>query len=295
MARKHGDEKPEAGKGKKAKPLTTSGEALMELVKHKKFDELKQRLLATETLDVKSDTVLEAFFRSMQPEDLEILDRYFALGIEPNLRWREHTALGVAARLGSATLVRGLIERGCDAKQPGHDENSTLIEVCMGAKQLRFPQIRSRYEEVVALLLTHGCDPNAKNMFGMTALDYACETLPPAWLSLLSLLFEGGARLECAFGNGCWCVNNAAILPSAKVLEFLLDHGGLVNGQDYGGATPLMGAVTHGREANVKLLIERGADVDLKDIQGRTAFDWARTHARLEFLPLLEAAGGTSK
>ncbi len=71
MARKHGDEKPEAGKGKKAKPLTTSGEALMELVKHKKFDELKQRLLATETLDVKSDTVLEAFFRSMQPEDLE--------------------------------------------------------------------------------------------------------------------------------------------------------------------------------------------------------------------------------
>jgi ankyrin repeat protein len=295
MARKHGDEKREAGKGKKAKPPTTSGEALMELVKLKKFDELKQRLLATETLDVKSDTVLEAFFRSMQPEDLEILDRYFALGIEPNLRWRQHTALGFAARLGSPTLVRGLIERGCDAKQPGSDENSALIEVCLGAKQLRFPQIRARFEEVVALLLAHGCDPNAQNMFHMTALDYACESMPPAWLSLLSLLFEGGARLECAFNRGCSCVIYASMLPSAALLEFLLDHGGLVNGQDYGGSTPLMGAVTHGREANVKLLIERGADVGLKDIGGRTAFDWARTHACLEFLPLLEAASGKLK
>jgi ankyrin repeat protein len=295
MARKHGDEKPEAGKGKKAEPLMTSGEALMELVKHKKFDELKQRLLATETINVKSDTVHEAFFRSMQPEDLEILDRYFALGIEPNLRWRQHTALGVAARLGSATLVRGLIERGCDAKQPGHDENSTLIEVCMGAKQLRFPQIRSRYEEVVALLLKHGCDPNAQNMFHMTALDYACESMPPAWLSLLTLLFEGGARLECAIEKGCSCVNYAAILASAALLEFLLDHDGNVNGQDCFGSTPLMAAVTHGREANVKLLIERGADVDLKDNNGQTAFDRARTHASLELLPLLEAAGGTSK
>jgi ankyrin repeat protein len=295
LARKHGDEKPKAGKGKKAKRMTTSDEALMELVKHKKFDELKQHLLATETLDVKSDTVLEVFFRSMQPEDLEILDRYFALGIEPNLRWRQHTALGVAARLGSATLVRGLIERGCDAKQPGCDENSTLIEVCMSAKRLRYPQIRSRFEEVVALLLAHGCDPNAKNMFGMTALDYACETLPPAWLSLLSLLFEGGARLECTFERGCYCVNHAAILPSAALLEFLLDHGGNVNGQDCFGATPLMAAVTHGREANVKLLIERGASVDVKDNDGGTAFDRARTHVRLEFLPLLEAAGGTSK
>ena len=295
MARKHGDEKREAGKGKKAKQPTTSGEALMELVKHKKFDELKQHLLATETLDVKSDTVLEVFFRSMQPEDLEILDRYFALGIEPNLRWRQHTALGVAARLGSATLVRGLIERGCDAKQPGYDENSTLIEVCVGAKQLRFPQIRARFEEVVALLLAHGCDPNAQNMFHMTALDYACESTPPAWLSLLSLLVEGGARLECAFNRGCSCVIYASMLPSAALLEFLLDHGGLVNGQDCGGTTPLMLAVTHGREANVKLLIEPGADVDLKDIEGRTAFDDARTHAHIQFLPLLDAARSTSK
>jgi len=295
MARQRGDEKPQAGEGKKARPRMTSGKVLLELVKHKKFDELKQLLLATETLDVKSDTVLEAFFRSMQPEDLEILDRYFALGIEPNMRWRQHTALGVAARLGSPTLVRGLIERGCDAKQPGFDENSALIEVCLGAKHLRYPQIRARFEEVVALLLAHGCDPNAQNMFHMTALDYACESKPPAWLSLLTLLFEGGARLECAFERGCSCNNYAAILPSAALLEFLLDHGGNVNGQDCFDATPLMAAVTHGREENVKLLLARGADVEVKANDGRSAFDDARTHMRIQFLPLLDAARGTSK
>ena len=295
MARQRGDEKPQAGEGKKARPRMTSGKVLLELVKHKKFDELKQLLLATETLDVKSDTVLEAFFRSMQPEDLEILDRYFALGIEPNMRWRQHTALGVAARLGSPTLVRGLIERGCDAKQPGSDENSALIEVCLGAKHLRFPQIRSRFEEVVALLLAHGCDPNAQNMFHMTALDYACESMPPAWLSLLTLLFEGGARLECAIEKGCSCVNYAAILPSAALLEFLLDHDGNVNGQDCFGKTPLMAAVTHGWEENVKLLLARGADVEVKAVDGRTAFDDARTHGSIQFLPLLDAARGTSK
>ena len=60
MARQRGDEKPQAGERKKARPRMTCGKVLLGLVKHKKFDELKQRLLATETLDVMSDTVLEA-------------------------------------------------------------------------------------------------------------------------------------------------------------------------------------------------------------------------------------------
>jgi len=39
--------------------------------------------------------------------------------------------------------------------------------------------------------------------------------------------------------------------------------------------TPLHWAAFHGRVSHVELLIERGTDVGLQDIDGKTALHWA--------------------
>jgi ankyrin repeat protein len=47
-----------------------------------------------------------------------------------------------------------------------------------------------------------------------------------------------------------------------------------------------------GRDNNVKLLLENGADVSLRDNNGLSASDHALKHDRGTVLPLLEAARG---
>jgi ankyrin repeat protein len=58
------------------------------------------------------------------------------------------------------------------------------------------------------------------------------------------------------------------------------------------GSTPLMLASVFGRDNNVKLLLEKGADVSLRDNKGLSATDHALKHDSGAVLPLLEAAHG---
>ena len=281
------------GQGKSSESSSVAiGEAILALARANKFSELEARLSTVGQLDVTSDAVLEAYFRCVQAQDIECIDRFFSLGIDPNTRWRENTALGGASRLGSAALIGALIDRGCDVSSLGRDDNTPVVDACASASQLRSISIRAQFEEAVALLLKRGADPNQPNMVHMTALDYACKTAVFGWVSLVRILLDGGARLECAFEKGCECLNSAAVLNSPELLQVLLEHGGNANCKNCMGATPLMVASVFGRDNNVKLLLEKGADVSLRDNEGLSASDHALKHDSGTVLPLLEAARG---
>jgi ankyrin repeat protein len=59
------------------------------------------------------------------------------------------------------------------------------------------------------------------------------------------------------------------------VLGLLLDRGVDVNQRYDNDLTTLMWAAAYGRDAAVKLLLERGADVSAHDNRGKTAADMA--------------------
>lgn len=165
-----------------------------------------------------------------------------------------------------------------------------------------------------ALLLDHGADPSS-------GLDYACWSGNAA---VVDLLLQRGARL----GDDD-TVNHLACDGQARVLELLLRHGAVdMNGtrgtDHHGGYNPLGCAVNmrsltgvtwfldHGCDPNevqsrsgetalhvavnsgagvplVRLLVERGVNVEHRDAAGRTALDLARAKRKTKLAEFLAA------
>lgn len=62
----------------------------------------------------------------------------------------------------------------------------------------------------------------------------------------------------------------------AKTVEFLLDNGAYINTIDQDGITPLINAIVEERYDNVKLLVERGADISIQAPWGKSALEIAK-------------------
>ena len=63
----------------------------------------------------------------------------------------------------------------------------------------------------------------------------------------------------------------------SKIVDALLDLGANINGQSLKhGQTALMQAVAQGHTDIVKLLLENGADIDIKTHKGHTALNFAK-------------------
>lgn len=84
----------------------------------------------------------------------------------------------------------------------------------------------------------------------------------------------------------------AALQGHVKTLTFLLDHGVDVNFQDEQyGASALHAAAQGGREEIVKLLLKRGADVNLKSKEGNTPLMAAAYNHHESVVRILVTAG----
>lgn len=76
--------------------------------------------------------------------------------------------------------------------------------------------------------------------------------------------------------DGETALMHAAFWGYAKVVKLLIEKGADVNKQiPYYGFTALMKAAEEGHNEVVKLLIEKGAIIDQKDMAGWTAMAWA--------------------
>jgi ankyrin repeat protein len=150
--------------------------------------------------------------------------------------------------------------------------------------------------DLVTVLLDHGADPNAALRapllmrqhnggdpslgLGATPLMRAAKA---ADVELMRTLLDRGADPSRAMPNG-----NTALLvavsgrpgplrpeaPMFQAVQLLLDRGADVNATAANGETLLHRGVIRG-EAFVRMLLERGAKLDLKDVGGRTPLDVA--------------------
>ena len=119
----------------------------------------------------------------------------------------------------------------------------------------------------IALLVKHGANPNLPNIRGTTPVMAAA-----------------GLGSVDADTRGVFTTEDTP-LRSVESLKLLLDAGGEINLKDNTrGQTPLHGAAFWGWNAAVQLLVERGADLNAKDNQGKTPIDSA-----------LGKAGGNSR
>ena len=106
--------------------------------------------------------------------------------------------------------------------------------------------------------------------------------------AVVRLLLARGARVDAASSNGMRVMplHSAAAARSVLIARLLLERGAPVNarqGTSGLGFTPLMEAALNGQPEMVDLLLEHGADRNMRDDEGQTAGDYARQngHAAL--------------
>jgi ankyrin repeat protein len=148
--------------------------------------------------------------------------------------------------------------------------------------------------ELVRKLLARGANPNAtlkapllarQHNFGDAALGSGATPLMRAAKSgdaaMIDVLLAHDASVRQTMPNGMtplmFAVSPARRKPAADALaaaNLCLEHGADVNARDASGSTALHLAVATSDDL-VKLLVERGARLDLKDQLGRTPLDVA--------------------
>ena len=138
----------------------------------------------------------------------------------------------------------------------------------------------------VQALLTEGADPNSKDVNQASALMYAALYASPR---VLDLLIRAGADLNYRDKNGLTALAWAAhSYESAKVL---IDAGADVNAKSNIGGTPLLTAAAYpGNTALLRLMLEKGADIQTS-VFGSTALTMAALTGDADSVALLLKKG----
>jgi ankyrin repeat protein len=168
----------------------------------------------------------------------------------------------------------------------------------------------------VAQWLARGFDPNARNPQGQTALHLALRDNSPqvvesllkrtnldvdalnaagetplmlaalrGQLEWVRRLLERGAKMHF---DGWSPIHYAATGPEPRVVALLLDRGAPIEALSPNRTTPLMMAAGYGAEANVDLLLARGADPKRRNDRDFDAAAFARQAGRDFLLKRLE-------
>jgi hypothetical protein len=180
----------------------------------------------------------------------------------------------MAARAGQVARVAALLEEG--AKVNSRDRN--------GDSPLNMAAAKGN-AELVDVLLKAGADVNLANIAGVTPLMGAAFSANP---DIFRKLLAAGAKFEPLDRVKKNAATYAAASGCTPCLGELLRAGSIVNAPLENQLTLLMWAAAYGHEATVRLLLEQGADRNLKDNRGKTAADMAREGNHLAVAKLLE-------
>ena len=170
----------------------------------------------------------------------------------------------------------------------------------------------------VKLLLSQGFDPNTVGPSGLAGLFLAIKGPAPKVLealladprlnvetrtaqdeSPLMLAALAGMTEVCAqlialnadVNKPGWTpLHYAATTSQLATVRLLLDNYAYIDAESPNQTTPLMMAAKYGNAQTVQLLLDAGADVQLKNALGLTAFDFAHQAERLDSADLISAA-----
>lgn len=148
--------------------------------------------------------------------------------------------------------------------------------------------------KIIELLLNNGANVNYQDAGGRTALMHAAQQWKAAGVEAL-LNKSSGIDVNIADNWGMTALMWAAKASCPAAVEAILKHGVQINLQDKEGNTALMWAAKaymyHDRAVSIiEMLIQNGADPNIKNIYNKTAADCARENGCLSCANILENA-----
>lgn len=194
-----------------------------------------------------------------------------------------NSALSASARSGNAEMVELFLSRGADVNwHPPHEDGRAR-----GEDTVLVSAIESGDADTVRAVLEQHPVIEAKDQNGATAL---MRSLWPHWggsatTSIVELLIIAGANVNARDNDGQTPIFQACQSPQS--VDVLLRAGANLNSQDIGGRTPLMKCTDRGYQRS---LIEAGADLSIRNQEGQTAAEQARSYGFTDEADFLEAA-----
>ena len=171
-----------------------------------------------------------------------------------------------------------------------------------------FIAVRNDNARAVRALLQRGFDPNTRGPDGLPGLTLALREPSPGvvralldWPDIdvearnaqdespLMIAALKGDRMaaekliarDAAVNKPGWTpLHYAATGGHLEIIRLLLEHYAYIDAESPNGSTPLMMAARYGSIDAVKLLLEEGADPTLKNEQGLSAVDFAKSAGR---------------
>ncbi|MBI3284621.1 MAG: ankyrin repeat domain-containing protein [Burkholderiales bacterium] len=166
-----------------------------------------------------------------------------------------------AVKFNDANTVQNFLRKGMDVNSTEGVRGESILMIALREKSMR----------VVDLLLKDAdikLDAAAAN--GDTAIMIAAYT---GNLEALKKLIAAGAAVN---RPGWTALHYAAANGRPEIISLLLEHAAYIDAESPNKTTPLMMAVSAGKIDAVKLLLDEGADIGLKNELGLTALDFAR-------------------
>jgi ankyrin repeat protein len=158
-----------------------------------------------------------------------------------------------------------------------------------GDRELVADAAERRDLETLQALVKQGADPNAAQPDGATALHWAVH-----WddQQAVDILVRAGAKPDAVNDLGVFPLSLACANGSGAMAKRLLAAGASVRTTLPGGESPLMTCARTGAADAVRLLAERGADVNAREShRGQTALMWAAGARQLDAVKVLVARG----
>ena len=183
--------------------------------------------------------------------------------------YRGTTVLQVASSYGYLPLVRKLlIEDQLDVNDFGRDgfKRSALHYVALS---------QNDHKNVAKFLITNGATIDPKDKDENTPLYFAAGN---GNIGIVKLLIENGANTNTQNNFGSTPLLNAVSYDTVShtdIANLLIENGADIEGQNENGYTPLHKAAWAGSTNMVILLVDQGANVNIRDIWGQTALDIA--------------------
>lgn len=111
-------------------------------------------------------------------------------------------------------------------------------------------------------------------------------------IKTISKYLEEGININSVSEHGHQALMLAAHQGHVEIIKLLIDKGANINGKHkISGNTALIGAVFQGNKDIVKLLIEAKVDINLKNNDGKSALDMAKLQGNMEIINLLVVSG----
>ncbi len=235
-----------------------------------------------------------AFISKAARGEVAAVELVLAAGMDPNVKDNQGiTPLIAAAGAGQREVVQLLLDGGADLNAQSPERVITKgkkrprKKIKYGGTPLMHA-VRGGHADVVRLLLEKGADFNATDdKHGLTALHWAVVHNQEA---AMRVLLDKGASPGLKDRRGSTALALAAHYAKPEIVDVLLDRTPPEE-QDAAKKSLLLTAGAAGRTENVKLLLEKGADVNFRAENGQTALMLAARGGKKDTVKLLLEKG----